>query len=356
MKRGRPAYDLALGEAATEGNLKLVHALLGAGADVNASGNGVDTPLISAVKNGHTRVAAKLLDAGASLFYPSVHGTLALMLAIVCKHPDIVKLIVARPDVAVDRGMRDMAMLQHPQCYNSYLGHDLTDTPLNAAARAGVTRTIEILLHAGAKVNSRGGGGFTPLDVACQNRKADAVATLLRAGADANGASSKPTPLEHAIISGDTIMAEMLLEAGVDVELGSPLTTAIVNSRSNIVALLLKHGVDISRADDWNTSPLHSAMHTANVRIATMLAEAGARVAERYEDTVEVNEEMRSALFQIVALRQIAFLCGTHARLGETSPVRLLVGFEWIIDFVIGYSLPGWAIPPTRRDKMPELM
>lgn len=68
------------------------------------------------------------------------------------------------------------------------------------AAESGDTETVQALVKAGAKIETRGKKKMTPLFVATQNRHTKTVQALLEAGADPEARNKyEKTPLDIAI-------------------------------------------------------------------------------------------------------------------------------------------------------------
>lgn len=71
----------ALVQAAHNGDLRRIKALLDSGADVNAKDYGDGTALMEAVKSGDARVLRRLVEAGADVNARAKAGDTALMVA-----------------------------------------------------------------------------------------------------------------------------------------------------------------------------------------------------------------------------------------------------------------------------------
>ena len=88
-------------------------------------------------------------------------------------------------------------------------------TPLHHAAYGGHTEIAAALLAAGADVNAKGDGGWTPLHHAACGAHTDVVAVLLDAGADVNARGEYDwTPLRSATYYGYREIADLLREKG----------------------------------------------------------------------------------------------------------------------------------------------
>ena len=90
-----PAQDQELIDAAEDGDLAMVEALLSAGADVDAKNAAGVTALIYAAYYGHTEVIEVLITAGADVNAKANNGATALMIAEAMGHTDIVEILKA---------------------------------------------------------------------------------------------------------------------------------------------------------------------------------------------------------------------------------------------------------------------
>ena len=161
--------DSPVADAAMQGDVAAVRALLAEGADVNApQGDGM-TALHWAAHNGDASLVGILLDAGAD----------------------------------VGAGTR----------IGQY-------TPLHLAAQGGAGEVVEMLLGAGADplARTRGAGAAAPLHFAAASGSVRAVEALVAAGADVNAAEEAwgQTPLIFAASKGRTGAVRALLAAGAD--------------------------------------------------------------------------------------------------------------------------------------------
>jgi ankyrin repeat protein len=266
-----------LHHAAQIGNAYVASALIKAGADVNAGGDGCSSALMIASKNGNLAIVKVLLDVGLSLQVNAkdIRGYTALHLSVQASCLPVVEaLLEARADVnAVNAdGM----------------------TPLFYASSAATARA---LLDAGANADHRGKLGYLrkisktsskeinvldtnmlrllpaipvaapllsdrgpALSVAVQEGNSLLVEKMLTSGHDPNIADNNgATPL---MVAHDVEMARRLLDARADVNARlQDGTTALMfavsddNKDAALVTLLLKCGADVSasRKDGGNS-------------------------------------------------------------------------------------------------------
>ena len=119
---------------------------------------------------------------------------------------------------------------------------------LHVAARLGDLEAARWLLDNGAKMESRTRAGFTPLQMAVLNSRADSVKYLIERGADVHAKVGIGMGVMHLAAGRGAIpVAEVLLRAGADINLKhergtTPLDFAILIKRPKMEAWLRKNG------------------------------------------------------------------------------------------------------------------
>jgi ankyrin repeat protein len=119
-------------------------------------------------------------------------------------------------------------------------------TALIIAAKSGDPTFVREALRGNAPVNARTASGDTPLLCAIRSGNRESVDLILAAGADVNTETESNTPLLAAISRGDSRLVERLLAAGADVSArtrsgATPLATAKARKgaeRKELVRLL----------------------------------------------------------------------------------------------------------------------
>uniref|UniRef100_A0A3Q0TDJ0 Ankyrin repeat and SOCS box containing 3 n=1 Tax=Amphilophus citrinellus TaxID=61819 RepID=A0A3Q0TDJ0_AMPCI len=238
--------------AAQRGHLEVVRFLLRAHADINQLTNDLSCPLYEAVNNGHTDVVELLVSEGAEVNRMHTESCWTCLHQAVYKgHSVIVHILVNKCNLeAVD---------------------DHGITPLFVAAQYGQRECLEILVNAGANVNTQAADLATPLLIASQEGHQGCVDFLLDHGADPNLACSHEWPqfpIHAAAEFGHIGILRRLIadtDRACDRDEGmvSPLYMAIHSNQSHIVKILLREGYSPDAQDCSHTLGIHSPLSLA---------------------------------------------------------------------------------------------
>jgi len=292
-------------------------------------------------ENGTERVKA-LLDAGANANADSPDGYTILHFAAKFEPVEMVRVLI-------DAGADVHALSEN--------GRGAAQTPLHFAAQGWRGRALKIraLLDAGAAVNledrcwDRDGGNYTPLHYAAkaQGGSADAIGVLLEAGAavDARSAGNR-TALHFAARYSDAHVVGALVDGGADVmardqDHWTPLhfvskrwhpgrpenrVTAALADSAAVVTALLEAGVDVDVGSTplGGGSPLTWAAYEQSVPMVQILVDAGANV----NGTAEDDQPLLDAVLgndDAAAAAVVRILLGAGSeRLGVTT-VKVLI-------------------------------
>ena len=307
----------ALHKAAAKGQLKCFEKLIEAGANVNLCGAG-GSALHLVIENDNQECFEKLIEAGADVNLSDGNGCTALHRAAEYKSKKYLeKLIQNKANVdAVDVNGKT-ALLKaaernvnktdnketetrtpSSECIQILLkaGADVNTadnnghTPLSRAAECGDQKAIEILLQNGANINAIDSNGNTSLMKATQKRHINCLVYLINQGADVNiGNKHGVTPL--IVASGICPSVVVLLidkGANVNVKTSSGKTplfyfAASINCQEFEIGrvcldLLINAGADVNLADGQSGTALMSTIKHDHKKTFTYLLEKGADV------------------------------------------------------------------------------
>ncbi len=280
-RRDRRGATLLM-HAAAFGSPEAMKLLLDAGADVNAKSQLEATALIwGAADPAKVRL---LVDRGADVNARSKLGRTPLMsAAAIAGASETVRLLLAKG--------------ADPQAKDTH-----GNSALLTAADAGDPETVRLLLEKGLDANSADEGGNTALMSAAGNCDLEAVKLLLAKGADVNAANrfggkvkngpialTKLTALHLAAPFGSPELIRTLLAAGakvnaLDVRGMTPLMLAVASERQDprVVRLLLDAGAEANGRSDAGETALDWARKFGSRRVVAMLQAAGAKEALAY--------------------------------------------------------------------------
>ncbi|XP_026207570.1 ankyrin repeat and SOCS box protein 3 isoform X2 [Anabas testudineus] len=281
--------------AAQRGHLAVVQLLLKSHANINQLTNDLSCPLYAAVDGGHKEVVELLVRKEAEVNRTHTASCWTCLHQAVYKgHSEIVRILVNVCNLeAVD---------------------DHRISPLFVAAQYGQQECLEILVKAGANVNTQAADLATPLLIASQEGHQACVDFLLDHGADPNIACSTEWPQFpiHAAAEFGHIGILRRLTAVTDRacnrsnDMVSPLYVAVHGHQSKSVELLLREGYSPDAQDCTNIlglrSPLSVALCHTSIKpyseSVRLLIAAGATLSE--EDWIYALSTDKTDLLQLI--------------------------------------------------------
>lgn len=252
-----------LREACASGDHALVDAYLSTDADVNASSVFDETALHIAIHKKDTNIVRKLLA------HPDIkadqtnrEGDTPLHLAARVGSRECVDMLLRREDVKADA--------KCPYGYTALHWAVWHNNPHEIAER--------LLSHPAVRSNAPSKDGHTPLHCASRRASAEVCQLLLQHGADPSAlCDDGTTPLHAATAHGKVEVVEMLLtrdDVEVDcVDAGgmTPFLLAVRKDYMEIVKLLSEKTIDLhAKSEDGNTA-LHFAVMSGNAEMISHL-------------------------------------------------------------------------------------
>jgi len=162
-----------LHEAATQGDIGAVKALLAEHADVNAKGRGGWTPLHLAAEKGHKGIVEILLANGAGVDPVTEFGATPLIIAAVQGQTAVASVLITKGADANAKANFGWTALQEAASFNH-------------------TEMAELLLARHADVNAENEFGWTPLHYAAEKGNLRLVQKLIDSGGDIYAAHAVP--------------------------------------------------------------------------------------------------------------------------------------------------------------------
>ncbi|XP_029313086.1 ankyrin repeat and SOCS box protein 3 [Cottoperca gobio] len=281
--------------AAQRGHLSVVRLLLKSHTNINQLTNDLSCPLYAAVDGGHKEVVEVLVSKGAEVNRTHTASCWT------CLHQ------------AVYKGHSEIVRILANLCNLEALD-DHKISPLFLAAQYGQQECLEILVNAGANVNTQAADLATPLLIASQEGHQGCVEFLLDHRADPNIACSQDwpqLPIHAAAEFGHIGVLRRLIAVTDRVcdrgdGMVSPLYLAVQSHQSKSVEMLLREGYSPDAQDCTHIlgvrSPLSIALsctsNKTNSESVGLLVAAGARLSE--EDWIHALATDKSDLLQLI--------------------------------------------------------
>ena len=346
---GLPEVDLnhqdmsnytALHFAVEQKHTDVVEVLIDAGADIETKNVDGNSPLLLASISGELTTMTKLVEAGADVRATNAGRSTCLMFAAYNGHTDAVRYLVGLPEVDLSPQGRDNYTALHDAVEQKHtdVGQVLIDagadietknvdgnSPLLLASISGELTTMTKLVKAGADVRAtnagrstclifaaynghtdavrylvglpevdlspQGRGNYTALHDAVEQKHADVVEVLICAGADIETKNVEGrSPLLLASVSGELTTVQMLVEAGADVRATDTegytcLIFAAYDGHTDTVRYLVSlPEVDLNHQDNRNFTALHDAVEEKHADVVEVLIDAGADIETKNVD------------------------------------------------------------------------
>uniref|UniRef100_G1U0F7 Ankyrin repeat and KH domain containing 1 n=1 Tax=Oryctolagus cuniculus TaxID=9986 RepID=G1U0F7_RABIT len=294
--------NTALTYACAGGFVDIVKVLLNEGANIEDHNENGHTPLMEAASAGHVEVARVLLDHGAGInTHSNEFKESALTLACYKGHLDMVRFLLeagadqehktdemhtALMEACMD-GHVEVARLLLDSGAQVNMPADSFESPLTLAACGGHVELAALLIERGANLEEVNDEGYTPLMEAAREGHEEMVALLLAQGANINAQTeeTQETALTLACCGGFSEVADFLIKAGADIELGcsTPLMEASQEGHLELVKYLLTAGANVHATTATGDTALTYACENGHTDVADVLLQAGADLEHESE-------------------------------------------------------------------------
>jgi ankyrin repeat protein len=216
---------------------------------------------------------------------------------------------------------------------------------LSAASYYGHERVVDLLLRSSAHINSRGGVKGNALLAASLNGHEELVRLLIRHGADVNHQGGRyNSALQAASFGGFTKIGQLLLDYGAQVNAqggfyGSALLAALVHRREEVIQLLIAHSADPSLGDIQGINALHEASALGRLTLLDVFSTRGS-------DLKIVDKQGRNCLHH----------AASRTRTSQRSPKCLLhQGMNLDLPDRDGWTALHWAAKRGNVDTIKTL-
>lgn len=277
----------ALRKAIQAGDLGQVESLIDKGAEVNKADESGYVPLVYAVWNDDPNVVKLLLNKDAD---PNARdmtpGFTVLHWAILMDNRGSVELLLAAgANVNTKSNSGETPLDVAAYGVSAAIGDLLVAkgaevSSLHAAAYVGDLEKVKAFIAKGADANEeRGMIQGTALHAAAAGARTEVVRYLISQGADVSAKNRRgQTPLDLAREAKQNDVIEVLLGM-LDVEgLSDSLFSAVQSGEKELVGQILEHHANINVQDDFGLTPLHHAVAEGQEEVAVVLLEHKAAV------------------------------------------------------------------------------
>uniref|UniRef100_A0A8C5U789 K Homology domain-containing protein n=1 Tax=Malurus cyaneus samueli TaxID=2593467 RepID=A0A8C5U789_9PASS len=356
--------NTALTYACAGGFVDVVKVLLKAGANIEDHNENGHTPLMEAASAGHVEVARVLLEYGAGInTHSNEFKESALTLACYKGHLDMVRFLLeagadqehktdemhtALMEACMD-GHVEVARLLLDSGAQVNMPADSFESPLTLAACGGHVELAALLIERGANLEEVNDEGYTPLMEAAREGHEEMVALLLAQGANINAQTeeTQETALTLACCGGFSEVADFLIKAGADIELGcsTPLMEAAQEGHLELVKYLLAAGANVHATTATGDTALTYACENGHTDVADVLLQAGA----------DLEHESEGGRTPLMKAARAGHLCTVQFLISKGSEITIYVYLClcFKVPRVPVHTL-AMVVPPQEPDRTPQ--
>lgn len=328
-------------QAAWDGDVPAVKALLEKGVNPNTTNSRKETPLFMASKSGQMPLVQYLLA-----------------------RKDELKLDLNTQDIlgetplnaAANDGYQDVAVALIDAGADVDIPCNVHRTPLQHAAQRGDMKTLRALIDADADLDAGNLYNVKPLHLAALEGRLDALQELIRAGADVNAYSAffGQYPIHVAAMKARMEATQYLIDAGAYIEVldkdgNTPLASAAKDGYIWVIRALSKSGAKLNPPNvQSEQQPLYQAVKGGHHDAVLLLCKSGAKIDFEQElikqyftpDIIDTLFEVSTLTLpeKVFALYKMTKTLEKNSYLDDTFAKKMISKTDYFLRDIVRYA------------------
>ncbi|KAJ7487066.1 ankyrin repeat domain-containing protein [Mycena latifolia] len=218
------------------------------------------------------------------------------------------------------------------------------DSALSAASSNGHIHLVQLLIDAGAEINSQDDLYGHPLNAACKNGHESVVQLLIEKGADVNALGGRyGNALQAASIEGHAAVVQLLIQKGADVnaqggDYGNALQAASVMGHKPVVQLLIEMGADVNAQGGDYRNALQAGSFDGHELVVQLLIKKGVDVNAQggdYRNALQAASVMGHESVVQLLIEKGADVNAQGGYYGNILQAASIHGYESVVQLLI---------------------